>query len=66
MLRSRLIEIINGTQPPHRIDVARTRGTPYSSHRMPLRYASGFDSPAASLDGLFEHSESIYNIGVIL
>ena len=36
-LRSRLVEILNGTQPPQRLGGAHRLGAPYSSHRVPQR-----------------------------
>jgi hypothetical protein len=53
--RSRFIEILNGDPAASPLGGAHRRGAPYSSHRAPRGYASGFDSPAALLDGLFEH-----------
>ena len=46
-LRSRLVEILNGTQPPQRFGGAHRLGAPYSSHSVTRGYASGVRSPAA-------------------
>jgi len=46
-LRSQLIEILNGDPAASPLGGAHKRGAPYSSHRAPPGYASGFDSPVA-------------------
>jgi hypothetical protein len=54
------------SRPPHHLGGAHKRGATYSSHRAPSTYprgyASGFFSPAASLDNLFEHSVQMRDV----
>ena len=45
-------EILNGDPAASPLGGAHRLGAPYSSHRAPQRYASGFNSPAALLDSL--------------
>jgi hypothetical protein len=55
MIRSRIVQTLNGDPAASPLGGAHRLGAPYSSHRAPQRVRLGPSLAAALLDELFEH-----------